>query len=153
MKITRRQLRKLIRESKAWEGPAGINIEESLAFPLNPYDVSDDGMLINLVFLIAPTAPGQYTEEQYYKFVDDYQELLDRLEETGPIDNTTSDEDLTEIYFEIAPELQHKRKFALQLAAQEGLIHAADPTGEAPEGFYDPEEAEFNAHEWAKLNK
>ena len=128
MKLTRRQLRRVIRESKVWEGPDGVNIKGSLAFPYNPYGITDDADLINLVFLLAPTAPGQYAAEEYYKFVDDYQELLAKLEEIGPIDNATSDEDLTEIYFEIAPELEHKRKFALQLAVQEGLIHATEAT-------------------------
>ena len=128
MKITRRQLRKLIRESKVWEGPDGVDIKGSLAFPYNPYGVTNDEDLINLVFLLAPTAPGQYAAEEYYKFVDDYQELLTRIEELGPIDNATPDEALTEIYFEIAPELEHKRKFSLQLAAQEGLIHATEET-------------------------
>lgn len=114
MKITRRQLRKLLLEH--------VDVSASLSFPENPYGVDSDQELISHMEMLAYVNPGKYTTEQIQNFIDNYQSIVLEKEETESSRDMSDDEKLTKLYYDISDSLQHARITSMKMLAYTGMI-------------------------------
>ena len=114
MRITRKQLRKLLREH--------VDVAASMSFPDNPYDIDNDQELISQMEMLAYVNPGNYSTEQIQDFVDNYQSTVLEKEEIESSRDMSEDEKLTKLYYDINDSLQHARIVSMQLLANAGMI-------------------------------